>query len=510
MTLPYLAEEAPPLGLEDFQKSLLELQRAYEAKIEAAQDRDDGAMIQILARELQEEISRLVGQFHTKLSGAAPAEVLQLFERRRVAKAPGHLYDNTLCGLNLEMAVYDGDRDTLAQLLKDPQFVMAADEVLKENSIVKTRRELLKRSFHLTSQMAPKIYAIGDNCKASLDLKLDVDFYVHPSGGYAASAYIPTNEGKVCVLLSAPMIEKFDDDELSFVIGHQIGHLLFDHHRMPINVLLERAGDLLSPVHALRVYAWKRNAEISADRVGLLCSQNYEAASRALFKLASGIPAERLAFHLRDYVDGFRDLKRELIHGRQDELEDWYSSHGFTPVRLRALELFFKSKTYTWLLDREGGFIDDEILEGEIREFVTLMEPHYLSEHHDLSQIVREFIFIGCHLVALTRGEGGVAELDGLSSLLDPEIMQRALGKVDGANEDAVWQALREAAEELNRQLPPVYKLNLLKDLTIISYSVGGRLTEDQTDILYRLSQLVRIQPEFIDRVLASATGALD
>jgi uncharacterized tellurite resistance protein B-like protein len=509
MTLPYRAE-FEPLGLEDFQKLLADLQRSYQAKIVEAQASGDGAMIEILGRELQEQISRLVGQFHANLSGAAPAQVLQLFERKRGPKGPGRFYDNTNCGLSLEMAVYDGDRDTLAQLLKDPKFVMAADEVLKDGSVVKIRRELLKKSFHLTAQMAPKLYAIGDNCKASLDLKLDVDFHVQPGNGYAASAYIPTNEGKVCLLLSADMIEKFDDDELSFVIGHQIGHLLFDHHRMPINVLLERAGDLLSPVHALRVYAWKRNAEISADRIGILCCQNYEAASRALFKLASGIPAERLAFHLRDYVDGFRDLKHELIHGRQSELEDWYSSHGFTPVRLRALELFFKSKTYTWLLDREGGFLEDETLEGEIREFVTLMEPHYLSDNNDVSQIVREFIFIGCHLVALAQGQSNKPDLEGLASLLDPEIMMRALGKVDGAGEDTVWQAQREAAEELNRQLPPVYKLNLLKDLTIISYSIGGRLVEDQTDVLYRLAQLLRIQPEFIDRVLASAAGALD
>jgi hypothetical protein len=509
MTLPYRTE-SQPLGLEDFQKLLAGLQRSYQTKIADAQASDDGAMIQILARELQEEISRLVGRFHSNVSGAAPAEVLQLFERKRGTQGPGRLYDNTLCGLSLEMAVYDGDRDTLAQLLKDPQFVMAADEVLKDGSVVKIRRELLKRSFHLTSQMAPKLYAIGDNCKATLDLKLDVDFFVHPGSGYAASAYIPTNEGKVCVLLSASMIEKFDDDELAFVIGHQIGHLLFDHHRMPINVLLERAGDMLSPVNALQVYAWKRNAEISADRVGVLCSQNYEAASRALFKLASGIAAERLAFHLREYVDGFRDLKYELIHGRQAELEDWYSSHGFTPVRLRALELFFKSKTYTWLLDREGGFFEDEMLEGEIRELVALMEPHYLTEHSDLSQILREFVFIGCYLVAQARGEGAKPDLDGLATLLDPEIMQRALGKVDGEGEEGIWQALREGAEELNRQLPPVSKLNLLKDLTIISYSVGGRLIEDQTDVLYRLSQLVRVQPEFIDRVLTSAAGALD
>src|SRR6185295_3755005 len=116
MGLPFRAEPQP-LALEDFQKLLAELQRSYQDKIAEAKASDDGAMTQILARELQDEISRLVGQFHSRLSGAAPAEVLQLFEKRRGARGPERLYDNTLCGLSLEQAVYDGDRDTLAQLL---------------------------------------------------------------------------------------------------------------------------------------------------------------------------------------------------------------------------------------------------------------------------------------------------------------------------------------------------------------------------------------------------------
>ncbi|HUP58183.1 MAG TPA: hypothetical protein VM598_12070, partial [Bdellovibrionota bacterium] len=120
MALPYRLESGK-LGLDDFQKMLQELQRSYHEQIEQARGSDDGARMQILARELQSEISRLVGQFHSRLSNAQPGEVLQLFERKGAHARPEHLYDNTLCGLNLEMAVYDGDRDTLASLLRDPQ-----------------------------------------------------------------------------------------------------------------------------------------------------------------------------------------------------------------------------------------------------------------------------------------------------------------------------------------------------------------------------------------------------
>src|SRR4051812_2013712 len=100
MGLPYHAEPEP-LALEDFQKLLAELQRSYQDKIAEAQASDDGAMTQILARELQEEISRLVGQFPSRLSSAAPAEVLHLFEKKRNTRNPERLYDNTLCGVSL-------------------------------------------------------------------------------------------------------------------------------------------------------------------------------------------------------------------------------------------------------------------------------------------------------------------------------------------------------------------------------------------------------------------------
>ena len=48
----------------------------------------------------------------------------------------------------------------------------------------------------------------------------------------------------------------------------------------------------------MKLYAWNRNAEISADRAGLLCCQDFEAVGRTFFKLSSGVTTDSLDFQL--------------------------------------------------------------------------------------------------------------------------------------------------------------------------------------------------------------------
>lgn len=95
----------------------------------------------------------------------------------------------------------------------------------------------------------------------------------------------------------------------------------------------------------MKLYAWNRNAEISADRAGLLCCQSFEAAGRTFFKLSSGVTSDTLAFKLNEYVQQFVDLEQVLSSTEHDPA-DWYTTHPFSPLRIKSLELFNKSETY--------------------------------------------------------------------------------------------------------------------------------------------------------------------
>jgi hypothetical protein len=83
--------------------------------------------------------------------------------------------------------------------------------------------------------------------------------------------------------------------------------------------------------------AWSRAAEVSADRIGLVCCGTLSGATSALFKTSSGIPGidqTRILASLRSQYD-------ELVAHIDDEGEghEWVRTHPMVPIRVKAMEL---------------------------------------------------------------------------------------------------------------------------------------------------------------------------
>ena len=106
---------------------------------------------------------------------------------------------------------------------------------------------------------------------------------------------------------------------------------------------LHSARQSSGPIHAwrCRCFTWSRYAEISADRAGAHCAQDFEAVSRALFKLASGLSGKFIQFSLEDFLKQVDDMHvLDAEPGDGSPKEDWFSTHPFSPLRVKALQLF--------------------------------------------------------------------------------------------------------------------------------------------------------------------------
>src|SRR5262249_37083181 len=113
---------------------------------------------------------------------------------------------------------------------------------------------------------------------------------------------------RTCVVLHSALVEALTGDELSFVIGHELGHIKCGHgiYRQMGDLLLRfwDAVTSLIPVPGLGLariplliafWEWYRRAEYTCDRAGLLCVQDPQPAMKALAKLAGqvhGLEAE--------------------------------------------------------------------------------------------------------------------------------------------------------------------------------------------------------------------------
>ena len=75
------------------------------------------------------------------------------------------------------------------------------------------------------------------------------------------------------IVLSSRLLEAFSPEELRFVIGHELGHMVFDHFGIPMPhtaKVEDLAGPLVSRANALRLYVWCRSAEISGIGASLV------------------------------------------------------------------------------------------------------------------------------------------------------------------------------------------------------------------------------------------------
>ncbi|MEQ1875433.1 MAG: M48 family metallopeptidase [Bdellovibrionia bacterium] len=487
---------------EDLQRAIAQIQKEYFEKIQEAQSKGDIPAIQALIQEMQAKTASLL-EDQQRAVAQPPQEAV-------VLKFPGRgyradLYNKGLTNIDLDLTVYDGDRDYLLSLLKDKHFMNVADQVLDNDQVFNSRKELLKNCLHLTPQIAPKIHEIGRKCKERLGLTADLDFYVYQDLFFNAFCYPPDADGKkIYVVLTSSLMEKFSHDELSFVIGHEIGHFLFEHHRLPVRYIVERAHDHLTPLHIMKLFAWKRNAEVTADRVGLMCCDNFSAAARAFFKLSSGVTAEEaIDFKLHEYLEQFRDLKEEM--NKEDaQPEDFYSTHPLSPLRVKALEIFEQSETFNKLLGRVGGKIPESQMEMQIKEFMSLMEPTYLSEDSDGAKEIREFLFYGGFLIAAANGSVDQTELDSLATLIDEETMKAGMAKMENGDSNMILTELQERAKKLNVALSLIGKLNLIRDLSVITYA-DGSVEEEEVNALYAICEMLNINPSFADHVLHAA-----
>lgn len=274
---------------------------------------------------------------------------------------------------------------------------------LEEQGHVSVRRRLLATSVRLSRSMAGSIHDIADQCVARLEIEIPLELYVYSSPVFNAACFKP-EDGRLIVMFSSSLLETFAQAELAFVMGHELGHHLYKHHDIPVGLIMN-GRNRPSPKLALDLFAWSRYAEISADRAGAHCAHDLNAVALALFKLASGLSGKIIRFELDDFLSQIEDMQADEPAGEQGHpREDWFSTHPFSPLRVKALKLFDESAHA-----RAGGLSVDD-LELEVQKLMGLMEPSYLEGRTEAAEAMRRLLFAGA--IAIAQASGSISEAE--------------------------------------------------------------------------------------------------
>jgi Zn-dependent protease with chaperone function len=206
---------------------------------------------------------------------------------------------------------------------------------------------LLRRASPVTHQSAPALARLVDESAARLQPG-DVQVFVVPAR--APNAYTFGLEAPKVVVLYSALLQIMDEDELRFIIGHELGHIRLGHTWL--NSLVGGVAGIPSPGSAyallsLALLSWNRACEHSADRAGLLACGKPEKAVSALIKLVAG-PHGRTAAGL--------ELAYRQIDAEDDSLlgslGEALSSHPMLIRRIQELRRYAASVAYARLQAR--------------------------------------------------------------------------------------------------------------------------------------------------------------
>jgi tellurite resistance protein len=375
-----------------------------------------------------------------------------------------------------------GDRDLAERLGREPEIRDAVERLarLREDD-PGARRQLLATALRLGPGVAPELHAIVEECRARLEEELPVESYVYPEPRFNAGLMRP-EKGRLLLLLSSGLVEAFEPEELRFVVGHELGHHVFDHHAIPVAALHGGAVEVSGPL-ALQVFAWQRYAEVSADRTGLLCAGALEGAARALLKLTSGL--SKVTLRLDEFLAQAGDLEIEAKGGNGD----WFATHPFSPLRLRVAKLFADSELF-----REGGEPRDQ-LEAGVAELMSIMEPSYLSDASDGAKAMRRLLFAGGVVVAAATDGISDVEIEALEKLL-------GVGALDSKlNVNAVREDLPRRIEDVRELVGPLKRAQVVRDLCVIALA-DGNADQSELRVLRAIAEQLGVDATLVDRTV--------
>ena len=223
------------------------------------------------------------------------------------------------------------------------------------------RIQLMGSYLRASQDCFPQLYrAVQEGCEI-LDVPKRPTVYIQPGGLNAFTAGVE----QPILVFNAGLIDSMTEEELRFVVGHELGHIksghvLYYQIAMLLPVLAEVVGaatfgigSLLSFPLEVALVRWQRMSELTADRAGLLACQDINAATTAMIKLA-GLP---LKFFDKVNTEDFLAQAREFEAFDSDKL-DWVAkilsgmgqSHPWTVMRASELLRWVDSTSYEKLL----------------------------------------------------------------------------------------------------------------------------------------------------------------
>lgn len=287
------------------------------------------------------------------------------------------------------------------------------------------RSMLEGHSFKVEEGTLSRYYNIFNEIKEALQFTEPIDFYITGDPSVNAFAIASQEEGEPNIInVNSSLIQLMSDDELRFVIGHEMGHLINKNATLVklINFVFPQGSNVPITLQ-YKIRLWQQLSELVADRFGYMAMPNLNVCISAFFKMSSGLDFNKMDMKVDAFLE---DNKKRLDYFRNDKGIN-FATHPINPIRVEALNQFSKSVFFnekgTSKEDLENGM--DELIEILLKVRNTELDSYTANfiatagliiansdeqiTEHEIEQILSELsvleIFPKTYLEEISKGD---------------------------------------------------------------------------------------------------------
>ena len=211
----------------------------------------------------------------------------------------------------------------------------------------------------------PRVWAIYQDVLRTMDCPIEYPLYVSQTPMVNAGAY---GMDEPFIILNSGTLILLDDEEVAYILGHELGHILSDHvlYRTMTVLLISLAGmgfpivGLAARGILVALLEWNRKSELSADRAGLLSVQDPHLVLRTMLKMAGGSTGHEMS------VDEF--VKQSEEYRDSGDVADQVfkilnlmgATHPFWVLRVAEIREWIETGAYDRILRGEYARRGDE------------------------------------------------------------------------------------------------------------------------------------------------------
>ena len=291
-------------------------------------------------------------------------------------------------------------------LLKNSSFNKASESHLKKISLDHSQKntlDFLTNGIRINNINSPLLYKTFNEIKKKLGIgRLNVDLFIENDPSINAGlAFI--KKSNYIVFLNSGLLNLLNLNEIKFVIGHELGHLKYQHHR-----IIKNPKKRSLPIFTIRLFEHSRYAEISADRCGLLSAGSLDSAKSALLKIATGTDLQYLeedSIGINVQINEIKDILKSNAGLIDEKL-----SHPYSLIRIHALEKFNNFI--------EGKSIDLKKIDDNLLKLLSYLNPKMNNKKSIL-------MVYACFWVSYSDKKNLKIEKDNIEGICDPVILNK-------------------------------------------------------------------------------------